>query len=635
MEEHRRRKKNDLDRKESGNCCNVGYYYHHHYYLHAVHHGVEEVLYLMHSDASPSSIEKYAPAILEKFGARVVGAKDVAKKNDNEVHIKLNDSSKIPDICLYICSNLQFRLSCMECIDDRRENDHFLLRYLFTKGKENVFLIVTAPIPSSPSSSSVTYFPSITLEIPSAALYEREIKDMFGLVPTGNPDTRMLVAHEFWPNDLYPLRKDVKLKPAIVRNNQGVIAAAGDNNNGGHDDALHNVDGDGVCEIPLGPVYAGITEPAHFRLSILGEEIVNVETRLFYSHRGIEKLAEGKRFEDVLLLSERIAGDESVANSLAFCQALEKMAKITIPQNAAQTRVVCAELERIYNHLGTIAGLSSDVGYAYGSARLNILKERIMQLNERISGSRILFGTNRVGGVNVDITEDQTRRVILDTTAQLDIDFQKLADLLRKKSSFIDRLRGTGTIFRKAAVDLGAVGITARAAGIDIDTRRDQPYAGYSKSYVDSRGKQQRPDTPEYNNSVVEYEIEKQQEIRSDALSRLEIRIQEIKQSIEIIKRAVDNINESDDLLFSNDYDDIQNRIEPFSSALGYAESPRGQTIHWISVGEDNKVVSRYKIRTASFCNWALIEHAIHGDIILDFPVIIRSFDLSSAGNDL
>ncbi len=577
----------------------------------------------MHPDAS---IEKYASAMFEEFGAAAVAVEEVAKKNDNEVHIKLNDASKIPDICLHIYSNLQFRLSCIECVDDREKNDHFLLRYLFTKGKENVFLVVSAPIPSS-----VAYFPSIVLEIPSAALYEREIKDMFGLVPKGNPDTRMLVAHEFWPMGLYPLRKDAKLKPAIITSYQGAIATTGDDNNnksngnGHHDqyDAFHHVDGEGVCEIPLGPVYAGITEPAHFRLSILGEDIVNVETRLFYSHRGIEKLAEGKRFEDVLLLSERIAGDESVANSLAFCQALEKMAKITIPQKAAQTRVVCAELERIYNHLGTIAGLSSDVGFAYGSARLNILKERIMQLNERISGSRILFGTNRVGGVNIDITEGQTKQFILDTTAQLDKDFQKLADLLRRKSSFIDRLRGTGTISRKVAADLGSVGVTARAAGIDIDTRRDQPYAGYFKSYVDRQ-------QPEYH---VEYEAGKQQEV-SDALSRLETRIQEIKQSIEIIKRAVHNINELDDTRFLNDCD-IQDMIEPFSSALGYAESPRGQTIHWVSIGEDNKVISRYKVRTASFCNWPLVEHAIHGDIILDFPVIIRSLDFSSAGNDL
>jgi Ni,Fe-hydrogenase III large subunit/Ni,Fe-hydrogenase III component G len=608
----------DFELRESGNCYKAGYYCYHRYYLHAARHGVEEVSHLIHSGASSSSIEKYAPAVLEKFGARVVEAKDVARKNDNEVHIRLNDSSRIPDVCLYICSSLQFRLSCMDCIDDRRENDHFLLRYLFTKERENVFLAVTAPIPSS-----ATSFPSITLQIASAALYEREIKDMFGLVPSGNPDTRMLVAHEFWPKDLHPLRKDAELKPATVRNNQGVIASAADGSNdddGNGDDALHHVGGDGVCEIPLGPVYAGITEPAHFRLSILGEEIVNVENRLFYSHRGIEKLAEGRRFEDVLLLSERIAGDESVANSLAFCQALEKMAKITIPQNAAQTRVVCAELERIYNHLGTIAGLSSDVGYAYGSARLNVLKERIMQLNEHISGSRILFGTNRVGGVNVDITGDRTRRLILDTTVQLDTDFEKLADLLRRKSSFIDRLRGTGAISRKAAADLGAVGVAARAAGIDIDTRRDQPYAGYSTSYVPRQ--------------------EQEGEEMSDALSRLEIRIQEIKQSIEIIRRAVDNIDENDKILFSSDYDDIRSRIEPSGNALGCVESPRGQTIHWVSIGgkeEDssNKAISRYKIRTASFCNWALIEHAIHGDIILDFPVILRSFDLSSAGNDL
>lgn len=137
--------------------------------------------------------------------------------------------------------------------------------------------------------------------------------------------------------------------------------------------------GEGICEIPVGPVHAGIIEPGHFRFSVMGENIINLETRLFYAHKGIEKLAESMKIDDVLLLSERIAGDESIANSTAFCQSVEKIAGITIPKRAQQIRTVFGELERLYNHMGSLAGISMDVGFPFGSARLNILKERLMK----------------------------------------------------------------------------------------------------------------------------------------------------------------------------------------------------------------------------------------------------------------
>ena len=135
---------------------------------------------------------------------------------------------------------------------------------------------------------------------------------------------------------------------------------------------------------PVGPVHAGIIEPGHFRFSVLGENIINLETRLFYTHKGTEKLGEGMKLDQVLLLSERIAGDEAVANSTAYCQTIERVAGAKIPIRALQTRSICAEMERIYNHLGTLAGMATDMGFGYGAARLNILKERMMQVNERV-----------------------------------------------------------------------------------------------------------------------------------------------------------------------------------------------------------------------------------------------------------
>jgi len=345
----------------------------------------------------------------------------------------------------------------------------------------------------------------------------------------------------------------------------------------------------------------------------MGENIINLETRLFYTHKGTEKLAESMKIDDVLLLSERIAGDESVANSTAYCQAIEKIAGVTVPKRASQIRTILGEMERLYNHMGTLAGISMDVGFPYGSSRLNILKERLMRLNESLSGSRILFGVNRIGGVRCDITED-AKKITTESIDSILHDFEKIITHLKSKSSVIDRLKNTGILPKKSAQDLGIVGVAARCVGIDIDTRRDHPYSDYSLH---------RKETPQ---EMMQREILMQKR-NGDVLTRFEIRIQEIRDSIDIIKESLHLKN--DDL-----YCTIPQILEPFRSALGYTESHRGQTVHWIMIGENNSIF-RYKVRTASFLNWPIIEHAVLNDIVPDFPLINKSLDLSYSGNDL
>jgi Ni,Fe-hydrogenase III large subunit len=428
---------------------------------------------------------------------------------------------------------------------------------------------------------------------------------MFGLVPEGNPDTRPLVLHEQWPSGVHPLRKDFATGTKVDRVNGSY--------------QFTKVEGEGICEIPVGPVHAGIIEPGHFRFSVLGENIVNLETRLFYTHKGTEKLAEGVTLDQVLLLSERIAGDEAVANSTAYCQALEKIARAEVPRKALATRTACAELERIYNHLGTLAGMSTDVGFANGAARLNILKERMMQLNGQVTGSRLLFGINRVGGVGVDL--ENKAQAIIKTTNQVLEDFKRVISMLRNKSSVMDRLRNTGIISRQVAMDLGLVGVAARCAGIDIDTRRDHPYAAYDSVQLDLHH-----DTPQ---RMMEYEVEMQKR-KGDALSRFEVRVEEVLNSASMINQVMTELHDGE-LVAS----EVRDRLEPCSHALGCAESHRGQTVHWVMVGSDRDSLLRYKVRTASFVNWPAIEQAVLSDIVPDFPLVNKSLDLSYSGNDL
>lgn len=427
-------------------------------------------------------------------------------------------------------------LATVVCTDERKHGSGFIIRYVFEKENEDAFVFIVMSLGHGNS------FPSITSHVYAASPYEREIRDMFGLLPVGNPDTRPLVLHEHWPQGTYPLRKEFNLKTKVARQS-------------GEYQFLR-VDGDGICEIPVGPVHAGIIEPGHFRLSVLGENIINLETRLFYAHKGTEKLAESMSPEEVVLLSERISGDEAVANSTAYCQAMEKILQIEVPNRAKKIRTIFAELERAYNHVGALGGMATDAGFAFGAARLNILKERLMHLNEELCGSRILFGVNRIGGARCEI-EQANQKLLLERINGVLSDFDKVTGFLKSKASFMDRLKDTGKIPKKTARDLGIVGVAARCAGIDLDTRHDHPYAGY----MIRNGR-----TPQ---QAIQGQIEMEKR-KGDAMARYEIRISEVKDSFDIIRNSLDLDN--DGL-----HAEMPEKIEPYKSSLGYAESHRGK----------------------------------------------------------
>lgn len=545
-------------------------------------------------------------SILQRFfGTERVS---VHTTNSNEVHVTLRSKEDIPEVCFYVRDELRGKLASLVCTDERRIGGCFVLRYVFDLGEvADVFVVITARVEEG-DSASPPVFPSIALRLPAASLYEREVKDMFGLVPEGHPDTRPLTLHEHWPEGVFPLRKDFELRRKVP-------------NAGNRGYAFLKVEGEGVTEIPVGPVHAGIIEPGHFRFSVLGETIVNLETRLFYTHRGVEKLAEDLSLEHVLLLSERISGDEAVANSSAFCKAVERVARVTPPRRALQIRAVCAELERVYNHLGTLAGLSTDVGFAYGAARLNILKERMMRLNEKVAGSRLLFGVNRLCGVGIDLPPEKSLLVkgTLDSVLE---DFRRVVKLLENDSSVMDRLRGTGAISTSDANEMGLLGVAARSSGVDTDTRRDHPYGAYRPITSDKRLDTQR--------QKIQRQVEMAQK-RGDVLARFDTRVEEVVSSVNIIGEMLSNLDGDPRLLSPIP----REALKPFSHALGYAESHRGQTIHWVMLGEEPGTLFRYKVRTASFANWPTIEVAVLNDIVADFPLVNKSLDLSYAGNDL
>lgn len=432
-------------------------------------------------------------------------------------------------------------------------------------------------------------FESIANDIYSAGLFEREIKEMFGILPEGNPDLRRLKLHdEVWPEGYFPLRKDFKKPESPGKEKKEYI--------------FNKVEGEGVFEVPVGPVHAGIIPPGHFRFSCAGEPIINLETRLGWTHKGIEKLFEDKDINFGVKLSECVTGDSAFSNSWAFCHAIEKICKIDVPIRALFLRALFLELERMYNHLNGIAGIAIDVGFSFPAMYTSVMKERILCLNKKLTSSRYLKGVNIIGGVLIDLNTWKKKALLKELEA-LEKDFGELKNILYSSVSFMDRVDKTGILKVKTAEDLGVTGLAARASGIGKDLRKDFPGV-YNKVKF---------------NMITH--------TSADVMARLNIRVSEFEESISLIRQFIDNMAKGDICL--------QDKIELSGGVgLGYVEGGRGPLLYWVKLNPSG-FIERCKIVDPSFHNWLGLSYAVIGDIIPDFPVCNKSFDLSYSGNDL
>ncbi len=527
-------------------------------------------------------IEILVDSLKKSFKRYILGVNYV---NDNEIYIDVLPEN-INEICSHIYTNIDCSLVSLFATDEREPGGIFNIFYSFAIRKLGFFMVIKTALKQDNTSID-----SITPVIPAANLYEREIKDMFGISFKGHPDNRELVFHQNWPDNLHPLRKDFNKsdKPEFIDKKPEFI----------------EINGTGVFEIPVGPVHAGIIEPGHFRFSVAGEPIINLEAKLYYVHKGMEKLAEGQHFEKVLFLAERISGDETFANSLAYCQAIEKIAGLKqLPERATYTRAVIGELERLYNHLGDISGICVDVAYVFAAGQFAMMRRWCQMLNEEVTGSRFLRSSNRPGGLRRDFIRGKESS-ILSNLQKLEKEFNETVEIIKSNSLFIDRVENTGVVKREIALDLNAVGPAGRAAGLKSDIRLDFPYAAYDKI---------RFEIPDHNNG--------------DVNCRLNVKIEEVNESINMIRQAIGKMPSEGPVAEPVD------KLEPYRYAFGMNEAPRGENCHWVMSGENNTIY-RYKIRTPSFCNWPVLCHAVKGNIVPDFPLINKSFNLSYSGNDL
>jgi Ni,Fe-hydrogenase III large subunit/Ni,Fe-hydrogenase III component G len=419
-----------------------------------------------------------------------------------------------------------------------------------------------------------------------AGRFEREMHDLYGVVPTGHPLPRRLVRHFHWPRGWHPM-----------------LAGAGDPPAFGDTDGpypFRTVEGPGVYEIPVGPVHAGMIGPGHFRFSVAGETILNLKARLWFTHRGIEKLFTGRNPADATALAARVSGDTTIGHTLAFCLAVEDALGLPVPEPQQRLRAMLLELERLYNHVGDIGALCNDVGHGILNAHALRIRERLLRVNDAVTGHRLLRGAIHPGGTIVRALPDPGE------LAATGADIAEVAALALGHSVVRDRFAGTAVLPARQAAGLGTLGYVARASGVATDARHDHPLPG------------------------IEHPPVTYSQAGGDVLARFTARAEEIQPAVAFITAAVRRLD--------GHLGAAPGPLSPEPgrrrSGVGIAEGWRGTIVHRVELAPGG-TLTRVKIADPSFFNWPALPVALADTIVPDFPLANKSFNLSYPGNDL
>jgi Ni,Fe-hydrogenase III large subunit len=407
-------------------------------------------------------------------------------------------------------------------------------------------------------------FASIGRVRPGAIRLERAIRDLHGIEAENGPDLRPWLDHvpryEFLP-----------------------------------------VEGEGIHQIPVGPVHAGIIEPGHFRFHANGELVVRLEERLGYVHKGIEDLAIGRRPGDAAKLAARVSGDSTVAHALAFAQAVEQASGVVAPPRAQYIRALMAELERVANHLGDFAAICNDASFTLIFAHAMTTRERVLQAAETSFGHRLMMDRVVPGGVTGDLPPDAPAR-LLRLADHIERRLAYLFRIYENKPSLLDRTVSTGVTLSELVHRFGAGGYVGRAAGRAVDARKSPGYAPYT-----------------------DLEFDVPLSLEADVHARLLIRVQEIRQSLRLIHQIIERLPDGE----------IRIDLPPGpGEGTAMVESFRGDIFCYVRLGADG-TIARYHPRDPSWFQWPLLEAAIEGNIVADFPLVNKSFNCSYAGHDL
>ncbi len=519
---------------------------------------------------------------------------EVTRQADDQITV-LVDRNDLPLAVKTLYYDIGGFISTMIPNDERQINGSFALYYAISMegsklteaddfaAEDKCFITVKTLIPGSDPT-----FPSVTPLVPACVWYEREAYDMFGLVAEGLPDKRRLVLSDDWPDGLHPLRKDAmdyRYRPDPVDHRDEP------------DSEFLFPTGDAVVDVPLGPLHITSDEPGHFRLFCDGDEIIDADYRLFYQHRGMEKLAENRmNYDQMGYLAERVCGICGYAHAIACIEAAEKAIKLEIPLRAQAIRVICLEIERLHSHLLNI-GLACEVTGNY-NAFMHIfrVREYSMELAQLVTGGRKTYGNVVMGGLRRDMTNQEIKKGI-EIINKLDVQISEIWDAVMEDKRQIGRWKGVGILDRQIARDFSPVGPNMRGSGFKRDNRYDHPYDFFKQ---------------------IEFEVAV--EHGCDVFAREMVRYKELKSSIHIIRQCFEMMPQTPIMI------DPVTMIKPENFALGHDEAPRGENVHWIMQGSAQKVY-RWRCRAATYNNWPSLRYQFRGNNISDAALIVCSLD--------
>jgi Ni,Fe-hydrogenase III large subunit len=421
-------------------------------------------------------------------------------------------------------------------------------------------------------------YPAITPQVPAAHWFEREIRDVWAIIPEGHPRLEPLIVHG-------PEQSEI----ALPANGNGRVEHRG----------AERLSGPGVFVIPYGPVRSGVFEAAQFLVQTGGEDVAYCAQRLFFKRRGAERRICEVPLELAVLVAERLSGTSSVAHALAFSHALESMATTEVPPRAQAIRRVLAELERLYNHLEVTVRECEDASLSVAQAQFAALKERLHRLAGAVVGNRFLRGAIVPSGVRVDFGASAVD-LLGDALRDWKRDFRRTLSVLLRTDSFLDRLVSTGPLSEQDAREFGCVGPVARGSGVDLDTRRDLPYDGYGP-----------------------FDVARHAD--GDAMARMEVRFAEVESSLTLIEQSLGSLPPGPTRAVLGDL--------VHDTGLGAAESARGETLYWLEAAGPRSL--RFcKARAASFMNYGIFNRVFDSQVLTDFAFIEHSLGLSPAGCD-
>ena len=426
-------------------------------------------------------------------------------------------------------------------------------------------------------------FPSVGALHPPAIRLERAVHSLYGYVPVGAPDLRPWLDLGFW-NVRHPLgaRGAATSPPAAYQ--------------------FLPVEGESLHQIPVGPVHAGIIEPGHFRFTAGGETVVRLEERLGYVHKGTESLLGGATIEQAARLAARTSGDSTVAYAIAFAHAIEAALNVEAPPRARYLRALMAELERLANHFGDIGAICNDASFALMHAHCAVLRELALRAAHRAFGHRLMMDRAVPGGAAADLTADGENG-IREMLQQIARRFPRLIELYDNTASLQDRTAATGILRADLARQFGAPGYVGRASGRNFDARKTPGYAPY--------------DQLAFTVPVL---------TAGDVNARVWIRIREVEQSVALIEQILERLPDGPIAV-------TLDGTNANGEGLGLAESFRGDVLAWVRL--KGARIARCHLRDPSWFQWPLLEAAIEGNIVADFPLCNKSFNCSYSGHDL